>query len=84
MHVIRDHSNIDQWHYVNTAENPTDIVLRELDVPQKNSDERWFQGPAFIWQNQDTLDLIETSPAPSMMNDPKVKKNVVANAVLTN
>ena len=84
MHVIRDHSNIDQWHYVNTAKNPTDIVLRELDVPQKNNDERWFQGPAFIWQNQDILDLIETSPAPSMMNDPKVKKNVVANAVRTN
>ena len=52
--LIRDHSNIDQWHYVNTAENPADVASRELDVNQKSKVEKWLQGPLFLWQNQDT------------------------------
>ena len=46
--LIKDHAIIDQWHYVNTAENPTDFASRGLDVNQKNKVERWFQGPAFL------------------------------------
>ena len=49
-----DHSNIDEWHDVDTAENPTDFASRGLDVNQKNKVERWFQGPTFLCQNQDT------------------------------
>ena len=82
MQLIRDHSNIDQWHYVHTAENPADFAARELDVNQKNNAERWFQGPAFKWQNQYTWNVIETTPELSM-DDPEVKKQVVVNAVRT-
>ena len=83
MQLIRDHSNIDQWHYVNTAENPADFASRGLDVNQKKKVKRWFQGPSFLWQNQDTWNVVETTPELSM-NDPEVKKQVVVNAVQTN
>ena len=73
MQLIRDHSNIDQWHYVHTAENPADFASKGLDVNQKNKVERWFQGPAFKWQNQDTWNVTETTPELSM-DDPEVKK----------
>ena len=52
--LVRNHSNIDQWNYVNTTENPADFASRGLDVNQKNKMEKWFQGPAFLWQSQDT------------------------------
>ena len=33
--LIRDHSNFDQWHHVNTAENPADVASKGLDVNKK-------------------------------------------------
>ena len=79
---IRGHSNIGQWHYVNTAENPVHFASRWLNINQKNKVEKWFQVPAFLWQNQDTWDVIETIPELSM-DDPEVKRQVVVNAVWT-
>ena len=70
----------DQWHYVNTAKNSGDLASRGLDVNQKNKVERWFQGPAFLWQNKDTWYAIETTPELNM-DDPEVKKQVIVNAV---
>ena len=78
--LIRYHPNTDQWHYVNTAKNPGDLASRGLDVSQKNKVERWFQGPAFLWQNKDTWYAIETTPELNMDN-PEVKKQVTVNAV---
>ena len=81
--LIRDHSNIYQWYYVDTAENPGDFVSGGLDVNQKSKVGKWFQGAAFLWQNKDTWNVIETTPELSV-NGPEVKKQVVVNAVHTN
>ena len=51
MQLIRDHSNINQWHYVNTAENPANFASKGLDTHQKNKVERWFHGPAYLHLN---------------------------------
>jgi len=50
--VIHDGSELSQWNYVPTNINPADDVSRGLTVEELLSNERWFRGPAFLWENK--------------------------------
>ena len=67
--LIRDITEPDQWHYVESAENPSDHAsrgLRSLDI----SSSSWLKGPSFLWQPQLKLQAAETS---LQLDDPEVK-----------
>ena len=51
MQLIRDHSNINQWHYVNTTENPANFASKGLDTNLKKKVQRWLHGPAYLHLN---------------------------------
>ena len=38
----------------NTANNPADYASRGLDISQNKKDEKLFQGPLFLWNNEST------------------------------
>ena len=41
-----------QWHYVPTRENPADGAPGGLNAARVHSGSCWFQGPPFLWQNE--------------------------------
>ena len=45
--VIREASPLEQWHYVNTDDNPTYDASREVSAAQLR---RWIHGPTFLQQ----------------------------------
>ena len=46
----KEKTDVQQWHYVPTKENPADDASRGLNAAKGNSSSRWFQGPRFLWQ----------------------------------
>ena len=70
--LIRDHSEVTQWRYVNTADNPADLASRGVDVKQTDKMMKWFQGPQFLWTDEKLW-----SPADININveddDPEIK-----------
>ena len=47
---FKEKTDLQQWHYIPTKENPADDASRSLNVARENSSSRWFQGPRFLWQ----------------------------------
>ena len=47
---IRDHSKPDQWHYINTKDNPADLASRGATADELACSELWAKGPAFLYQ----------------------------------
>ena len=47
---IKEKTDVQQWRYVPTKENPADDASRGLNAARENSSSRWFQGPSFLWQ----------------------------------
>lgn len=78
--LIRDHSEIQQWHYVNTADNPADYASRGIDMNQKEKVKKWFNGPSYLWKNESEWPFHENKTELNP-DDPEVKKNIEVNSV---
>ena len=50
IHLIKENTSVDQWHYVSSKENPADDASRGLDPRKETSNNRRFHGPSFLWQ----------------------------------
>lgn len=50
---IQETTNIEDWRYVNTKENPADVVSRGLLPAQIEQCKIWFHGPDFLMENED-------------------------------
>ena len=51
--VIRDGSNVQQWKFVSTTDNPADDLSRGLKVANFLKSKRWTKGPSFIWNHKE-------------------------------
>ncbi|XP_053398928.1 uncharacterized protein LOC128556932 [Mercenaria mercenaria] len=67
---IRDHSEVSQWKYVESAQNPADIASRGVNPEELTSNSPWFVGPDFLWSG--TLPNAEIE-AEVHAADPEVK-----------
>ncbi|KAK7909491.1 hypothetical protein WMY93_014175 [Mugilogobius chulae] len=68
--LIRNISDPNQWHYVDTSENPADHASRGLCASDINST-NWLRGPKFLWERE--LHLTSSTPAELLVGDPEVK-----------
>ena len=77
---IRGRTEVQNWHYIPTAENPADDTSRGTS-PAELSDPRWLTGPAFLkqppekWPALPYLDPVESE-------DPEVKSPPVCLATV--
>jgi len=80
--LIRDHSCLDQWNYVDTNDNPADDASRGLDGLALIRGQRWLDGPGFLWKPESEWPQqpIMASQVPG--DDPEVKKATTSNAVV--
>jgi len=79
--VIHDGSDLSQWNYVPTNINPADDVSRGLTAKELLSSERWFRGPAFLWENKSSWPMNPVSLAIIADDDPEVRARGQANHV---
>ena len=70
--VIHNGSEPSQWNYVPTNINPVDNVSRGLTVRLLNN-ERWFRGPAFLWEDKSSWPINPISLANISDEDPVVR-----------
>ena len=83
--MIHEHSDVSQWHYVDTKNNPADIASRGLLPDNRTKTEFWIQGSAFLRRSEDYW-----PPRPAVLpllpiSDPEVKvKEVSAVALAEN
>ena len=45
---IRENTEVREWQYIPTRENPADDASRGLNAERVDSGSRWFQGPLFL------------------------------------
>ena len=46
---IKEHTTVNQWHYVASESNPADHAFRSLDVKSLITS-NWFNGLSYLWQ----------------------------------
>jgi len=79
--VIHDGSGLSQWNYVPTNIDPADDVSRGLTVKELLNNERWFRGPAFLWENRSSWPINPVSLAIISDEDPDVRARGQTNHV---
>ncbi|XP_061191695.1 uncharacterized protein LOC133199905 [Saccostrea echinata] len=73
--IINAHTTFDQWHYVNTKENPADCASRGISVIDKFIDHQlWFHGPEFLLKSESLWLLNCDIDTTIGVNDVEVKK----------
>ena len=71
--IIHNGSEVSEWRYVNREENPADDGSKGLKLDSLIKNNRWLQGPEFLWKNEDQWP--QTRETPSMEeNEPEVRK----------
>ncbi|XP_069129352.1 uncharacterized protein [Argopecten irradians] len=71
--VIHEATEEDQWHYVNTKQNPADCASRGMSVQKLSQNDTWFKGPEFLWKPESEWPVIDMT-ADTEVDDPEVKK----------
>ena len=71
---IKEHTTVNQWHYVASESNPADHTSRSLDVKSLITS-NWFSGPSYLWQRS----LQDEAQIDSNLsdNDQKVRAQVM-------
>ena len=73
--MIRNNTNLSQWNYVKSADNPADSASWGLNRAKEAKMKQWFEGPTFLklpkdsWNHKQEIGPLESS-------DPEVKCNV--------
>ena len=53
LNIIAEHSEVNQWKYVPTAQNVADEASRGCTAKQLVENERWVRGPAFLYEKEE-------------------------------
>ena len=76
--TIKENSNIKQWKYISSKDNPADDGSRGLDATKVNKVTCWFNEPAFLGKPESEWTISAEFQPP---NDPEVRKEVTVNAI---
>ena len=80
--LIRDHTDIHQWHYVGTKDSPADYSSRGIDVANDQAVQKWFRGPSFLWKPEAKW-TIQDNKGRILQNDPEIKKCLQISCIST-
>ena len=72
IHEIREQTSPNQWHYVGTKSNPTDIASRGSGAQELIDNTLWWNGPDFLWSSPNDWDSEDDTPS-IPPGDPEVR-----------
>ena len=52
--VIRNGSSVSDWRYISRDDNPADDASKGLRLQEMAKDNRWMNGPTFLWKEEDS------------------------------
>ncbi|XP_068675533.1 uncharacterized protein [Montipora foliosa] len=78
---IRDHTQPEQWKYVDSDNNPADDASRGLSPKELLKTSRWLHRPTFHWEPHDRWQDFDDEPPTVHPDDKEVKKTTVLNTV---
>ena len=73
--LIQEATNEDQWHYVNTKQNPADCASRGMNILKFAQNDIWFNGPDFLRKPESEWPIIEQH-LEIVDNDPEIRATV--------
>ena len=73
--VIHESSDISQWNYIETKQNPADLASRGASIEKFRRNSQWFIGPDFLWETETTWSKSNNDFSISS-NDPEVRRSV--------
>ncbi|XP_068716950.1 uncharacterized protein [Montipora capricornis] len=71
---IRDHTQPEQWKYVDSDNNPADDASRGLSPKELLKTSRWLHGPTFLWEPHDGGKILMMSLPPYTQTTRKLRR----------
>ncbi|KAL7840982.1 hypothetical protein SRHO_G00246730 [Serrasalmus rhombeus] len=79
--AIREVTDVSQWRYIHTSQNPADDASRGLKVEKLITNKRWLKGPDFLWTTKEEWPEVNLD-CNLVPQDPELKKEHRTNAVI--
>ena len=79
--VIREATDVDQWKYVGTKDNPADEASRGLRAEEFLTHGKWIKGPDFLYLPEQEWPTLEMDPV-IPIDDPEVKREAAVNVIV--
>ena len=79
--IIKEHSDVGQWQYVASKDNPADHASRGIIGNKRYKIDQWFNGPSFLWKDTNEWPPSAKIPEVDSNNDPELKRVAVVNMV---
>ena len=79
--IIKEHSDVGQWQYVASKDNPADHASRGIIGKKRHKIDQWFNGPSFLWKETNEWPPSAKIPEVDSNNDPEIKRVAVVNMV---
>lgn len=58
--LIRDNTEVPQWRYVASKENPADDSSRVMSARKFMEQMRWLHAPEFLWKPEESWPVVQT------------------------
>ena len=79
--IIKEHSDVGQWQYVASKDNPADHASRGIIGKKRHKIDQWFNGPSFLWKDTNEWPPSAKIPELDSNNDTEIKWVAVVNMV---
>ena len=82
--IIKEHSDVSQWQYVASKDNPTDHDSGGIIGNKRHKIDQWLNGPSFLWKDTNEWLPSEKNPEADSNNDPEIKRVAVVKMLAKN
>ena len=79
--VIREASDVEQWRYIGSKENPADEASRGMKVDDFLVNKRWIHGPEFLSKPEEEWPKSDLDCSVISSDDPEVKRDLTVNVI---
>ncbi|XP_023192317.1 uncharacterized protein LOC111609249 isoform X1 [Xiphophorus maculatus] len=80
--VIREATDVNQWRYVSSKENPADDASRGMKAEEFLKCKRWINGPEFLHRSEEEWPKLEVDHHVIPADDPEVKRDLTVSVIV--
>ncbi|XP_035985471.1 uncharacterized protein LOC118558973 isoform X4 [Fundulus heteroclitus] len=80
--VIREATDVNQWRYVSSKENPADDASRGMRAEEFLKCRRWIHGPEFLHRSEEEWPKLDVDHHAISADDPEVKRDLTVSVIV--